>query len=244
MAFCTDIGAPRSVVGVKEMNRIFGALKSRAPTLNPSRNRFRFADAVYNSLGQIKLPLLTPPGQPTIDVILYVVTADIPSLLGMDLLDKESLTPCTVMNRLVKRLPDKNSKDGYIDQWHVPLTHEISGHLYADIDCSVPMYITRLQLQRLNRQFAHPSATKLFNLLSRARPKDATPETRRILEDIGKMCHSCQRIQSDPKRFRVTMGSEHIQFNERVLMDIMYLDSKPVLHIIDEGTHLNAAGGI
>ena len=93
LAFCTDIRAPRSVIGVKEMNEIFSALNSQKPALNSSRNRFRFADAVFNSLGQIVLPLLTPLGQPSINVTLDVVTADIPALLGMDLLNRESLTP-------------------------------------------------------------------------------------------------------------------------------------------------------
>ena len=74
-----------------------------------------------------------------------------------------------------------------------------------------------------------------------ARPEDTTPETRRILEDITRRCDACQRINGAPQRFRVTMGSDNIKFNERVQMDIMYLDGKPVLHVIDEGTRLNSA---
>lgn len=39
----------------------------------------------------------------------------------------------------------------------------------------------------------------------------------------------------------MSFGAESVRFNERLLIDIMYLDGKPVLHIVDEGTHFSAA---
>ena len=86
----------------------------------------------------------------------------------------------------------------------------------------------------------HPSAAKLYDLLKRARPEDTTPETLEVLEDISRR-GPCQRIQNAPTRFKVSCGAENAQFNERVMMDVMYLDGKPVLHIVDEGTHFSAA---
>lgn len=41
--------------------------------------------------------------------------------------------------------------------------------------------------------------------------------------------------------FRVSMGHEDVQFNARSYIDIMYLDGKPVLHVVDESTHFSAA---
>ena len=32
-----------------------------------------------------------------------------------------------------------------------------------------------------------------------------------------------------------------MRFNERILLDIMYIDEKPVLHVVDEGAHLSVA---
>lgn len=240
-AFCTDIGAPRCVVGLKQLNRIYNYFGSRRPSLRKPANRFRFADSVFESLGKTCLPLQTAPGVPTINVELDVVSADIPALLGMDLMDRESLTPCTVMNKLIKRIPDDSSESGYKDIWNVPLYKASSGHLYAKMECAIPIHITKMQLARLHRQFSHPSTDKLFNLIRKARPEDATPETRRLLDEIVKHWAPFQRIQRAPRRFRVTMGTEHIQFNERVLMDVMYLDGRPLLHVVDEGTHMSAA---
>lgn len=44
-----------------------------------------------------------------------------------------------------------------------------------------------------------------------------------------------------PTRFRVSLGAENVNFNEHLFMDVMYLDGKPVLHIVNEGIHFSAA---
>ena len=105
----------------------------------------------------------------------------------------------------------------------------------------VRAYFTRTQLNYLHKQFFHPSATKLYNLLKKARPEEVTPETLSILEDISKRCDPCQRITNAPNRFRVTLGAENVKLNERLQLDVMFLDGKPVLHIVDEGTKFSAA---
>ena len=136
--FCVDIGAPRSVVGLKEARRLYNRIGRRL-RLTPSNRTFRFADSEHESLGTIIIPLETPPGISTIQVCLDVVSADVPALLGMDVMDENSLTPCTVSNRLIKRTvaDHKNPSHYYImDDWSVPLKrHE--GHLYAQV--SIPV---------------------------------------------------------------------------------------------------------
>lgn len=243
VGFCCDIGAPKSVVGRKELNRILNAIGMHERKIFPSRNRFRFADAVYESSGRVMLPLFTPPGASKVIVEMDIVTADILALLGMDVLDKESLAPCTVSNRLVKRVLHKrpDGKNIYIDEWSVPKKRSASNHLYADLNLSTAMYFTRTQLSRLHRQIFHPSAQKLFNLLKRSRPEEATAETMEVLKDLPRRCDPCQRIQHAPVRFRVTIGAEDVRFNERIFFDIMVLDGDPVLHIVDDGTKFSAA---
>ena len=225
------------------MNRIFTRLGIYNRKIKPSRNRLRFADAVYESLGSVSIPLKTPAGTPKILVELDIVQADVPALLGLDILDKESLTPCTVSNRLYKRTrhTTDDGKEVFINEWYLPLTRSPSHHLYAPMDHPAPILFTRTQLGRLHRQFFHPSATKLFNLLKRSRPGDTTPETLKTLKELSQRCDPCQRIQHAPTRFRVSLGSEEATFNERILLEIMYLDGKPVLHIVDDGTKFGAA---
>lgn len=40
------------------------------------------------------------------------------------------------------------------------------------------------------------------------------------------------------------LGDEYANFNEFVLIDVMQIDSLPVLHSIDEATHFYSAGFI
>lgn len=77
--------------------------------------------------------------------------------------------------------------------------------------------------------------------MKRARPEETTPNTLEVLQEQTERCDPCQRIHNAPTRFRVSFGAENVRFNERFLIDVMYLDGKPVLHIVDEGTHLSAA---
>ena len=187
--------------------------------------------------------LKTPNGIAPIEVILEVVRADIPALLGLDVLDRERLTPDTAFNRLAKRHKHitTENKAVYIEDWYIPMRRSRSRHSYVPLRVSIDTYFTRSQLHTLHRQFFHPSAEKLYRLLLKSRPEDTTPETKKILEDLTKRCDPCQRMRGGPTRFRVSLGADEVRFNEKILIDIMYIGSTPVLHIVDEGTHFSAA---
>ena len=92
---------------------------------------------------------------------------------------------------------------------------------------------TKSELARLHLHFYHPTAQKLYNLLRRARPSDTPPETRRILEQISLDCKHCREHFPGPYRFRVALPLDEVTFNEEVALDVMYLDSQPVLHVVD-----------
>ena len=102
-------------------------------------------------------------------------------------------------------------------------------------------FYTTTQLKRLHKQFAHPSATKLYNLLRRAGLQTVDNDTLERLQDILKRCEPCQRFRNAPLRFRVTLGYEDVRFNSRVYLDIMYIEGRPVLHLVDEATRSSAA---
>ena len=239
--FCVDTGAPVSVVGLQELRCIFRRAGAKPKPLRKSFKRFRFADSTFQSLGLIDLPLATPNGIPPIYITMDVVAANVPALLGLDVLDEHSLTPNTVSNELVKcsAIPSDTGVTVHY-WWNVPMTR-FHGHVYVAMSIATPLFYSTEQLRKLHRQFAHPSTDKLYKLLRRARPEDTSPETFATLQELARRCDTCQRIQSGPVRFRVSFGAENVKFNERIYMDIMYIDGKPVLHIVDEGTHFSAA---
>lgn len=44
-----------------------------------------------------------------------------------------------------------------------------------------------------------------------------------------------------PTRFRVAFEAVNVRFNERIPLDIMYIDGRPILHTLYEGTKFMAA---
>lgn len=62
------------------------------------------------------------------------------------------------------------------------------------------------------------------------------------MERLADNCRTCRDHASAPRRFKLTVGSDELSFNHRILLDTMFIDGRPVIHIIDEGTHYSAAG--
>ena len=123
----------------------------------------------------------------------------------------------------------------------MPLTRK-HNHVYARMVKLAPQVLyTRQQLQKVHRKFAHASAESLFKLLKTADKDKLTPETYQTLQEITRRCDTCQRIANTPLRFRISLGSENLRFNETVFIDVMYIENRPVLHIVDSATHFSAA---
>lgn len=158
-------------------------------------------DSVQEYLGRFMIPLETTPGIPTIPVLFDVISADISALMGMDVLEQQSLTPCKVTNRLVNRsLVDDDYNYYAIDDLHFLLTR-FDEHLYAQYSVLVLTVFATKWLSKLHGQFFHPSSEKLYSLLKKARPEDTTLETQKQLEARSRACDPCQRIQTGPTFF-------------------------------------------
>ena len=139
-----------------------------------------------------------PYHAPPILVEVDVVATDVQALLGLDVLDNESLVVDSVTNRLIKRVSftRDDGSTGVHDEWSIPVRRH-KGHIYAAIDCPHELFFTKAHLLKMHRSFLHPSAQKLYNLLKRARPENATPETLESLKELTRRCVPCQKIHSD-----------------------------------------------
>ncbi len=237
--FCVDIGAPSSGIGKEQLNRVLAASVEHSRTITQSHRRFRFADTTLESLGRVKIPLWTLPGAPTIVIDSYIVAADVPALLGMDVLDRALLVPDTVMNRLEKM----TSSEGRAVSMSTLMTVS-----YVRVEISATMRIStwtsllRYTSPRLSCQtyIGSSSIRPLIICLTSYGVRDRTiPHRRCCASDFLNDC--CQRILTAAVSFRVSFGAEDVRFNERVFIDIIYIDVSPVLHMVDEGTRFNAA---
>ena len=99
---------------------------------------------------------------------------------------------------------------------------------------------TTAELTRMHKHFYHPSANKLFNLLKRAVPEEATSETLRVLKEISGRCDPFQRMGTKPITFQVAMPDD-IVFNHQLALDLMWIESSALLHVVDTHTHFSAA---
>lgn len=126
--------------------------------MRPSYNRLVFADAVFDSIGQVPIPLTKRKCKTKHIRSNVFLDAYIPALPGMDLLDGESLTPSTLSKWLVKRIKEHRDKYEveYIDVWSVPLHRAQIPHIYANIDLSTKTFFNRTDIVRLHCQFYHP----------------------------------------------------------------------------------------
>src|SRR6266480_7180158 len=99
-----------------------------------------------------------------------------------------------------------------------------------------PCYLTEVELRRLHRRFGHPSATRLHHILK----KSGRETDKKIIDRLTEVCDQCQKHGKAPTRFKFNLREE-IDFNHSIIVDIMYIDNQPLLHIVDEATRFQAA---
>lgn len=194
----------------------------------PSNVTFRFGDTYYNSLGTIMIRIPTPD-YTFLLIPVDIVNADVPLLLGLDLLDHHNL----YADNTEKKLVCKKYK------WSIPIIRQ-DGHLYITWKMK-QNYYTRAELHKLHYHFHHPSASKFYNLLRRVKPKSLPPNTLQTLEEITKACTTCQKYSKGPHRFRVSFPPDKCVFNHEVAIDLVWLKGNPALHVVDTHTHFSAA---
>lgn len=97
-----------------------------------SYNRFLSGNETFNLLGAVSLQIPTQVGVPVIYIKFDFVQADIPALIGMDVLDREHLIADTIFNRLDRCLayPYEGGSQVYVDEWYIRLIRSSSWHLY------------------------------------------------------------------------------------------------------------------
>lgn len=228
---CLDIGAQKTVFGLRQAKAY--CRRANIPfSVRQSPFAFKFGNSVCNSLGilEFRLPL---PNNGYLPISADIVNADIPLLIGLDYMDREKLLANNLVNKLICE------EHG----WELAITRR-NGHMFVDWNVQRILF-TKFELYKMHRNFFHPSARKLFQVLKRGYPEKCTGDTLKKLEEISKSCLRCQK-KSVPHRFKVSLPDDKIVFNGVVALDLLWLDigkrrKAPVLHIIDTQTHLQNA---
>lgn len=150
MGLCIDTGASRLVIKWKELNGVCNENGIHDMKVGPSNQHFRFADNTFKSLGIVHIELDTPLRATSISVGLEVLQADVPALLGVDVMEKEGLNPFLISNRMSKRrrLKTEEGKDIFIDYRHCPTTRSRGNHLYAGMKITLVFILQGLSYIR------------------------------------------------------------------------------------------------
>jgi hypothetical protein len=97
-------------------------------------------------------------------------------------------------------------------------------------------HLTETELRTIHRRFGHPSVNRLAKVLQRAGHEVSTT----AIEHLTKYCHQCQMHGKSPGRFKFTLKDD-CEFNYSVIIDVLYIDGKPVLQVVDSATAFQAA---
>lgn len=87
-------------------------------------------------------------------------------------------------------------------------------------------------LKHLHHKFYHSTAGELSALLHCTDPTRTFVSVLQTLESINQSCKHCRAFLFSPSCFRSYILSEELAFNEKLAMDLMWLDNGPVLHVV------------
>jgi hypothetical protein len=193
--------------------------------------KVQFGIGTTTSIGS--LTIQTPIGR----VEFHIVQADTPFLLCLTDMDKLEVYYNNLTNKLVTPkgpvLITRRFGHPFL-LWDEPLELLLTNSLEQN-----PCLFTATELRRLHRRFGHPTVERLYSILKRAGHENVHRES---IEYLTKYCAQCQKHRKSPGRFKFTLRTdEDPVFNYCILVDVMYIDGDPLLHIIDEATRYQAA---
>lgn len=111
------------------------------------------------------------------------------------------------------------------------------GHPFFNVSANeATLFFTEVELRRLHRRFGHPRTDRLHTMLKAAGHEiDAS-----VLEQIQKFCHFCQSHDKAPQRFKFSIKDD-LYFNYEIIINVVRINNRNVLHVIDADTSFQAA---
>ncbi len=168
----------------------------------------------------------------------HVVKADTPFLLSLADMDRLKVYFNNVKNILVMTAQPEKPPLPVIRRFghgFLLWRNSMQAYIGQSFDLN-PCYLTETELRQLHRRFGHSSTRKLHDLLERAGHEVDTSG----VEKLTKFCCFCQKHGKSPGRFKFTLRDD-VNFNFSIIVNIMYIENNPVLHVIDEATRFQAA---
>ena len=197
--FCVDTGATYSCIRDKALEKIVRHSGRRYISIIDSKRDFKLSDILVRSKGMVELMLPTSESIIDLSVILDALNVEIQPLPRLDVLDRNNVLVRNVTNHLWNRIITNNDPFRFEDIWKIKLISKYDD-LYVPLSSLIQLFCSMAQLRKLHEQFAHPSTTKLYDLLRTAGKKAIAPKTLDRLEYLVPACKPYQQIRTAPKR--------------------------------------------
>lgn len=226
---CVDSGAQRTVIGKLQAKAYLAEYGTEGNIRKVSNNApiFSFGNHRYKAHGHINVRIPIEENG-FINIPTAVVDINIPLLLGLE----------TMIKYKVVLDVDERTLYSKLQGWSLELTLK-RGHLYHN--WNIGILFTENELRKVHNHFYHPEPERLYSLFKRADPSSASPQLLQDLDNINSVCDTCQREASAPHRFRVSASNADIVFNRENCLDLMKINGKQILHVVDRDTRFSAA---
>lgn len=226
---CIDTGATSSVIGLQQAKAYCATIKMPFKPAQSS-TLIQFGAGQQRSMGFIVIRVPHPYKKSFyFELQIEAVDGNLPLLLGLNFMDLYKLYPQTVKNLFKSKHFDA--------QYNI---QRRDGYLFINWQMETILY-TKPELIKLHQHFFHPTASKLFNALQRSSPSECTSTTRSLLDEITKSCKTCAVFRPKPLTFQVAIPEEKDFFNQRVAIDLFWLDGQAKLHVVDIGIGFNSS---
>lgn len=223
-----DTGSAKGSTAGKDQYDAYCRFVCQSPRIDATRTAIcRFGAGETRSLGVADIQM--PIGNVVAMIQCHIVDLDTPFLMCLQDMDRLGIILDNIDNQVVHKASGES----------MPI-HRHKGHPFLRWDPRIHCFFTRLELKRLHRRFGHAQSDKLYNLLQRAKPGEVNAETRAELESIIRHCEACQLYAQKPRRFKFSLRDD-VDFNHSVYVDTMFIEGKPVLHVVDEATNYQGA---
>ena len=244
-AVILDSGCSKTVCGITWLNCFMDTLPEQARDnmkVLKGTNKFKFGNGEeLPSIKEVTLPCVI--GDVRVDIVADVVKSDIPLLLS-----KSSMKKAGTRLDFVHKV--------YMFGRSFDLQCTENGHYFIPITKPFPdvaqvhhiLFVNKLDgcnekeklkiIEKLHRQFNHPSSGKLCKLVKDAGVKDE--DFLKMLEEFPSTCDICLRFKRVIPKPIVGFPLAN-KFNDTVAMDIKEIRGCKVLHIIDHATRFSVA---
>ena len=220
--------ATRSTGGIGQLKALQKIISSTSlDKITAGSANFIFGIGSTSSIGTVNLDTSMKM------IVFHIVQVNTPFLLCFADIDKLG----AYFNNLTNEVVQSNRSYPVIRRYgYAFLCWCISAYsITAKLFMQNPCFLTEIELRHLHCRFGHPSVQRFQQVLEQSGYKVEL----HALKHLIRYCKHCQKHGRSPGRLNFIIKDD-IDFNYNIIVDILYIKSKPVLHIIDKATRFQA----